>query len=156
MREVVGLVFVGVLLLTCMVACGSGQSEGEDGKEISLFNGASTPTLGVVSESEGATRDSEDAGAIALAPELFLDVLAPEDETVVDAPEIEVAGNTLPEAMVSVNGKPASVDATGAFVVLVTLDQGPNSLKVIAGAADGTQVSRVVSVVYMLPYAYHP
>lgn len=149
MQRIVILVAVGAILLMGMLACSSDSSGGEKGKEINLFVDADapTPTDEAASEATEAQDVAEDDGAIALAAELFLDVLSPADETVLRSPEIEVVGKTLPTAIVSVNGKMAPVDATGAFAVTGPLENGPNFIEVVASTVGGSEISEILSVI---------
>jgi uncharacterized protein YfaP (DUF2135 family) len=79
----------------------------------------------------------------------FLEIAAPKNESVVRESSLMVRGRTVPDAVVSVNGQPVEVDASGNFSTTVTLEEGPNALEVIASDFRGHQQSRVVSVIYV-------
>lgn len=78
----------------------------------------------------------------------FLDVVAPKDESVVQESLVQVSGRTVPDAVVSVNGQPVDVDASGNFSATVTLENGPNWIEVIASDFWGTQQFTAVSLIY--------
>jgi len=78
----------------------------------------------------------------------FLEVAAPKDESVVQESSVQVRGRTAPDAVVSVNGQPVEVDASGNFSATITLEKGPNSIEVIASDFWGAQQSRVISLIY--------
>jgi len=61
---------------------------------------------------------------------------------------VEVRGRTAPDAVVSINGQPVEVDGSGNFSGMVSLENGPNSIEVIASDFRGNQQSRVISLVY--------
>jgi uncharacterized protein YfaP (DUF2135 family) len=58
-----------------------------------------------------------------------------------------IRGRTVPDAVVSVNGQPVDVDASGNFSATVSLEKGPNSIEVIASDFRGNHQSRVISLV---------
>lgn len=78
----------------------------------------------------------------------FLEIVSPKDEIVVQNASVLVQGRTVPDAVVSVDGQPVEVDGGGNFSATITLEQGPNSIEVIASDFSGNQQSRVISLVY--------
>ena len=79
---------------------------------------------------------------IAVAPEgepedtptpvgFFLVVTEPEDETILSKATLDVHGMTTLEAIVTINGEPAEVDADGNFPLAVKLTDGPNVLEIV-------------------------
>lgn len=83
------------------------------------------------------------------APATFiLEIITPKDESVVQNASVLVQGRTVPDAVVSVNGQPVEVDASGNFTVTVALETGPNSIEVIASDFRRNQQSRVISLVF--------
>ena len=73
----------------------------------------------------------------------FLQVTTPEDESVLDGAFAEVTGKTTPDAVVSVAGEPAEVNAEGIFTVTVQLQEGPNVLEVVASDFDGEKAEEI-------------
>ena len=73
----------------------------------------------------------------------------PADESVVSAPTVAVKGATRPDAVVSINGALAPVDADGNFSLEVRLQPGPNRIEVLASTFDGQGRSQVVNVIYL-------
>ena len=84
---------------------------------------------------------------------LSLTVTEPHDESVVDTPNITVSGKTTPGAVVSVsvndNVDMANVGSEGDFSLAVTLEEGPNSIEIIASDQTGNEMSSMLSVVYI-------
>jgi uncharacterized protein YfaP (DUF2135 family) len=78
-----------------------------------------------------------------------LEIVTPKDESVVQNASVLVQGRTVPDAVVSVNGQPAEVDASGNFSATITLEQGPNSIEVIASDFLDNQESKVFTVIYV-------
>jgi len=83
---------------------------------------------------------------------LFLKISEPEDGSEVGTSAIFIRGNTIPEAVVSISINDAleiaDVDERGHFTVTVTLEQGPNSIEVIASDQRGNQISSILAVFY--------
>lgn len=79
----------------------------------------------------------------------FLTVASPQDESIVNTFETTVAGVTVPDAVVSVNGVLVEVDADGNFSTAVALDEGPNSIEVIASDYEGNEASKILTVIYL-------
>ena len=78
---------------------------------------------------------------------LYLEVIYPEDETVISTDSIVVSGKTLPSAIVSVNGKLTPVDAEGTFTCPIQLEPGPNDIQVVASTLDGEETGKVLVIV---------
>ena len=92
-------------------------------------------------------------GTTTLTPDdterLFLEITEPEDESVVTTEAVAVQGTTAADAVVSVNGAVVEVDAQGAFEAIVTLEEGPNLIEVVASDLTGAEESRDIVVVYI-------
>jgi len=91
--------------------------------------------------------DSENGDSTTALP---LTVTAPEDESVVNSAEVMVKGETNPDAVVTVNGTVADVDAEGKFSAVVSLEEGPNVIEVNASDFEGREASEVLSVIYVV------
>ena len=78
-----------------------------------------------------------------------LKVTSPQDESIVYTFETAVAGVTAPDAVVSVNGALVEVDADGNFSTTVSLEEGPNSIEVIASDYEGHEASQILTVIYV-------
>lgn len=92
-------------------------------------------------------------GAVTPAPKeapetFFLEIITPKDESVVQDAVVLVQGRTAPDAVVSVEGQPVEVDGSGNFFATVTLEEGPNSIEVIASDFQGNHESRLISLIY--------
>jgi len=79
---------------------------------------------------------------------LFLTIVAPANETIVDVNTVAIQGQTLAGAMVSINGESADVDSSGNFSLPVTLDEGPNVFDIIASDQAGDQATAQLIVYY--------
>ena len=80
---------------------------------------------------------------------LFLTVTSPEDESIVETSEVTVIGETLPTAIVSVNGEEVNVEDDGTFSTTVTLEEGPNDIQIVASTLGGQETSVILMVAYM-------
>ncbi len=81
-------------------------------------------------------------------PPLTLQVKSPADESIVNSVTITVIGTTSPNAVVSVDGQLATVDAAGNFQLAITLDEGPNVIEVVASDVNGNELSAILSIIY--------
>jgi hypothetical protein len=81
---------------------------------------------------------------------LFLKILEPDDESIVDANIITIWGRTLADAVVTVNEELVDVDSNGEFSLEVTLDEGPNVFDIVALDEDDNEVM-VQLIVSFLP-----
>lgn len=79
----------------------------------------------------------------------FLEVAAPEDESVLASPSVDVKGRTVPDAVVSVNGELATVEADGSFTLSLSLEEGPNAIEVVASDFQGNEAARILTVIYV-------
>jgi len=97
-----------------------------------------------------ATKPSPDRTPVATptAVPLFLSVSTPQDETITTTQQITVTGKTSPGAVVSVNGRVVAVSPGGDFSMVLVLEEGPNTIEVIASDQDGNEVSRIIAVIY--------
>lgn len=79
---------------------------------------------------------------------LFLTIVEPANETVVDVNTVTIQGQTLAGAIVSINGGPVNVDSNGNFSLSVTLEEGPNVFDIIATDQAGDEVTTQLVVGY--------
>ena len=80
------------------------------------------------------------------AAAFFLKVSSPQNESVVVTPRLSVAGETTPDAVVTINGQLIEVDADGRFEISLALEEGPNVIEVVASDFDGHNAQEVRSV----------
>lgn len=85
------------------------------------------------------------------APEtsgLWLQIISPLDEAVVDTPEVDVLGSAPAGAVISVNDEILIVGADQQFKVTVSLEDGPNLIEIIASDENGNELSTLLTVTY--------
>jgi hypothetical protein len=75
-------------------------------------------------------------------------ILSPEDEAVVNVPEVEVIGEAEPETVITLNDEIVVVDESGTFSVTLLLDEGPNEIEVVASDLEGREISLELEVTY--------
>ena len=109
---------------------------------------APTPAAGAA-----ATPTPADVPIVVLTPtaeeRLFLEIGEPENESVVSTEAVAIQGTTTPDAVVSVNGAVVDVDSQGGFEAIVTLEEGPNLIDVVASDLTGDVQSVDLVVVYL-------
>ncbi len=86
--------------------------------------------------------------AVVYVAALPLTVTEPLNDSVVTSQPLIVRGVTNTDAVVSVNGKIVSVDASGSFSDSVALDVGPNFIEVLASDFDGNSAAVTITVIY--------
>ncbi len=79
---------------------------------------------------------------------IWLQVLSPLDEAVLNTPQVEVIGSAPPGAVVSVNDEIIIVDEKGQFSATISLEEGPNLIEIIASNASGDETSLLLTIVY--------
>lgn len=110
------------------------------------------PTIG--SPSGDAVQPSQENSSTSVSPSsgqngpVALEILSPQDGTVVNASQIEVSGRASPGAVVTVNDNILIVGADGQFTTVISLDEGPNLIEVIASNDSGSELSVELTVTY--------
>lgn len=83
---------------------------------------------------------------------LFLEIIEPENESIVGTASIIVSGITVPGAVVSISVDDdleiADVDEQGNFSATVTLAEGPNYIEVLASDRQGNEEYSTLAVIY--------
>lgn len=87
--------------------------------------------------------------AISAAPPLSIS--EPADGLRVEAPSVNVRGQTAPESSVSVNGRPAFVEADGAFTLTLDIARGTTLLLVTAKKRHSHEITLTRHVIYDRP-----
>lgn len=90
-------------------------------------------------------------GPKAISPntgEIQLDILSPTDNSKVSNTSVTVTGKTAPQAEVSVNESDIKADSSGNFSTVISLDEGENSITVVANDANGKNAEKEITVTY--------
>ena len=89
---------------------------------------------------------------VASAPEtpsvLWLQILSPVDEAVVNTSQVDVIGSAPAGAVISVNDEIFIVSSDLQFKATVLLDEGPNLIEVIASDESGNEMSALLTITY--------
>ena len=111
-----------------------------------------------VVEERPETDDSPQASVTEPEPELeqdpfdgpfFLNLISPEEDTIfIESPTYTVSGKTRIDATVSVNDDLIDVNENGVFSALVTLEEGPNIVEVVA-RVEAEEQSAVLTIFYL-------
>jgi len=78
----------------------------------------------------------------------LLEIIAPEDESIVTESMLVIVGKTIPGAVVSINGNLLNVDITGKFQFALALDEGPNIIEIVASDMNGNEQNLILRVIY--------
>jgi len=79
---------------------------------------------------------------------MWLQVLSPQDETVINVPQVDVIGSAPADAVVSVNEEILIVGDDQQFKSTVSLEEGPNLIEIVASDEDGNEMSLLLTVSY--------
>ena len=79
---------------------------------------------------------------------LWLQVLSPQDEAVVNTPQVDVIGSAPAGAVISANDEILIVGDDGQFKTTVSLDEGPNLIEIIASDDNGNEISLILTIIY--------
>ena len=79
---------------------------------------------------------------------IFLQVISPSDDVVVNTPQVDVIGSTPAGSVVSINDQIMIVDENGQFQITVALDEGPNLIEIVASDDSGNESSLLLTVTY--------
>lgn len=79
---------------------------------------------------------------------LWLNIVSPQDQAVVNVAQIELVGQAPANTVISVNDQILIVGPEGQFTVGVPLVEGPNVIEIIASDAGGNEIDTNVTVFY--------
>ena len=79
---------------------------------------------------------------------LWLRVLSPPDEAVVNTPQVDIVGSAPAGAVLSVNDDILLVGDDQHFKTTISLDEGPNLIEIIASDNNGNETSIILAVTY--------
>lgn len=79
---------------------------------------------------------------------LWLRVLSPPDEAVVNTPQVDIVGSAPAGAVLSVNDDILLVGDDQHFKTTISLDEGPNLIEIIASDDNGSETSIILAVTY--------
>jgi len=77
-----------------------------------------------------------------------LQVLSPQDEAVVNIPQVDVTGLAPAGAVISINDEILIVAADGQFKTTISLDEGPNLLEIVGSDENGNEAAIILTVTY--------
>lgn len=79
---------------------------------------------------------------------ISLEILQPGNQSFSTSQTITVKGKTVPNAEVSVNDKDLKADSNGIFSVAIQLDQGENTIDIVANDENGNHAEKEITVSY--------
>ena len=82
------------------------------------------------------------------AGSLWLQILSPLDEAVVNTPQVDVTGSAPAGSVISINDEILVVGIDGQFKTTVSLEDGPNLIEIIASDENGNEMSVLLTVTY--------
>ncbi len=83
------------------------------------------------------------------AESIYLEIIEPENESIITQSPITISGTATLDATVSINGNIVDVGDEGAFSATMDLEEGPNVLEIVATDFSGNQVDRILTVIYI-------
>lgn len=100
------------------------------------------------SKTSSETKKSTKFNVIYKSEKPKLEVTEPADNAKTNKQEIKVAGKTDKETYIKVNGQPVVVDASGGFQTMYKLQEGDNTLEIIAEDIVGNTETKSLKVNY--------
>ena len=88
------------------------------------------------------------ASAPVTSGNLWLQVLSPQDEAVINIPQVDVIGSVPAGTVVSINDEILIVGDDQQFKTTVSLDEGPNLIEILASDDNGNEMSLLLTVTY--------
>jgi len=79
---------------------------------------------------------------------LWLQILSPQEEAVINTPQVDVIGSAPVGAVVSINDEILVVGDDQQFQTTVSLDEGPNLIEIIASDEDGNEMPVLLTITY--------
>jgi putative hemolysin len=116
--------------------------DGTQCDEWAFFRGECMPAATPAQAALGA------ASALPDVQPVMLQVLLPQDGSLVDLQECQVTGTSTPSAIVSVNDQILIAGADGTFHTTVMLEPGVNLIEVVASNAAGSEAYVDLTVTY--------
>ncbi len=104
---------------------------------LSACGGPPTPTIAPPS-----------GGAIVVPGEPQIIIFSPQENSVVNAPQVEITGQAAPGTVITFDDEIVVVDQSGQFAVTVPLDEGPNAIQMVASDAEGNETTFELTVTY--------
>lgn len=132
---IIGIVCLSIILVIMTSACSSNEKT----------EATPTPTA----EATAAATPTPTPTPKPTPKPLFLKITSPEDESIVQTSAVVISGETLPTAIVSVNGEEVNVKDDGTFSTTITLDEGPNDIQIVASTLGGEETSAILMVAYV-------
>jgi putative hemolysin len=117
--------------------------DGSECEEWSYFRGECKPGA-----SPSPAEASAAAPTAASQVPVALQVVAPQDGEILNTPQLEVQGLASPGAVVTVNDDILLVGPDGKFQSLVTLEQGPNLVEIVASNDSGAEANVELTVIF--------
>ena len=91
---------------------------------------------------------TEDNPTPLVSGSLWLQILSPQDEAVVGAPQIHIEGRAPAETVVTINDEILLVGVDQQFKTTLTLEEGPNLIEILASDVQGNQISFNLTVIF--------
>jgi putative hemolysin len=113
--------------------------DGTECEEWAFFRGECRPA---------STAAATDSLTVPPAEPLALQVLVPQDGSLVTSAQNQLAGTTAPNAVVTVNDEILIAGPDGAFQTTVVLEEGVNLIEVVASDAHGREAFINLAVTY--------
>lgn len=82
--------------------------------------------------------------------EIFLEILSPDNNSVVNNPLITISGRTIAYADVFINDKETKADNQGNFSLNYNLEEGENELMIVVNDSQGNYLEKTLIITYQL------
>jgi hypothetical protein len=135
MNHLVLAILIAVLMAVALPGCAGQQAK------------PATPSA-IAPPPPQSTSQSTQSSKPASNQDLMLEIDEPDDEAVFKVSTISLSGTASPEAEVTVNGISVNIEQ-GNFTTMIELEEGPNSIEILASDGKGRKNSQVLTVIYI-------
>jgi len=140
-----------ILLILIIGACGPTPTVGPSSPATTPNSPSAIPASSVPQDVIPTTI-IQPTPTVASAPvtsgSLWLQVLSPQDEAVINIPQVDVIGSAPAGTVVSINDEILIVSDDQQFKITVSLDEGPNLIEIVASDENGNEMSLLLTVTY--------
>jgi hypothetical protein len=140
--------FAALLVLTLLAACGPTPTVAPQTTPTSANNSNTNTATAIPQNVVPTALIQPTQPGITETSGLWLQILAPLDEAVVDTPQVDVIGSAPAEAVISVDDQIVIVGSDMRFAIPMTLEEGPNLIEIIASDENGNELSALLTVTY--------
>ena len=139
-----------VLLVASLIFAGC-TLPAEISKLTESLPGGQKPETSQASPSGVSPSPSVIEETVPISEGLLLEITSPQNDAIVNNPQITIKGTTGATADVFINEVETKADSKGNFSAKLTLEEGENEIVIVANDAEGNYAETQLTVTYAVP-----